>query len=51
VNDLTSRAAMQDVLRELTAEQVQTMFAYMQFFEPECFRAALDYAGRIEVAR
>ncbi|WP_405149390.1 hypothetical protein OG589_14360 [Sphaerisporangium sp. NBC_01403] len=42
--DLTL-TAMQDVLSDLTPVQTRTMFAYMQFFEPECFRAALDYAA------
>jgi hypothetical protein len=39
-------AAMQDVLRELTTEQVASLLSYMQACEPACFEAAVAYVAR-----
>jgi hypothetical protein len=47
----TSLTAMRDVLADLGPEKTQVMFAYMQFFEPDTFAAAVAYVTRPAVQR
>ena len=45
------RAAMQDVLDQLTYRQLRSMLAYLEPCEPAYFRDALDYVSQQGAAR